>query len=158
MYIYKLTKNEIPFYIGRTGNLKSRLLDHKKNYGNNIKMIEIDNCDYLDSVDLESYYINQYLKDGYILKNKHINTTSKIKQKKILKYIDEQNKKKIKVKKIIVKSKRFIIDKKHINKIKHGDLTNISKINNINYRYIYAAYQGRKTTEKIFNCFICYLE
>ena len=75
MYIYILTKNEIPFYVGKTSNIKGRLKTHQKKYGENISINIIDDCDYEDSKDLEFYYIDIYLKKGYILENKHIGKT-----------------------------------------------------------------------------------
>ena len=146
MYIYKLTKNKIPFYIGKTGDLKSRFLDHKKTYGNDIKIKSIASCDYLDSIDLESYYIKLYLKKGYNLLNKYINTTTKYKQKKLDKYLDKR------------KIKKHTLDIKYIKKIKHGDLTKISNINNISMHYIWSAYLGKKTYKEIIDCFESYLE
>ena len=68
--IYCLEKDSTPFYIGRTSNLKNRLLIHKSKYG------EID-CFVLDEVvEKESYWERHYIElfktYGFNLKNKVI--------------------------------------------------------------------------------------
>jgi len=85
MYIYILLKNNTPFYVGRTSNLKNRLATHKKKYGIDISINEIDSCDYAESVDLESHYINSYFKSGYPLVNKYKGTTTQAKSNKLKK-------------------------------------------------------------------------
>ena len=106
MYIYALLKNDIPFYVGRTAHLKNRLNTHKKKYGNDISIKEIDSCDYNDSVELESYYIKQYLSKGYRL-NKQINTTTDKQRKKLNKYLLNQKQKR-------TYKKRYIVTKKYV--------------------------------------------
>lgn len=41
--VYCLTKNNVPFYVGITSNPESRLLWHKRKYGKDIELIEIEN-------------------------------------------------------------------------------------------------------------------
>lgn len=132
MYIYLLSKNEVPFYIGRSSNLKERLKGHKKVFGADIEIIELDSCDYADSIDLESFYIKKFISNGYALKNIHLNTTTKYKDKKLLNYFLKNN------------NKNFILNKKYVKKIKHGDLKKISIIYDIKYSAISSALGVKK--------------
>jgi hypothetical protein len=71
-YIYELSKNGIPFYIGKTKNLKSREKDHKKFYGEDIIMTEIDSVNSFKKEDwkpLETFWITQYKFFGFDLNN-----------------------------------------------------------------------------------------
>lgn len=72
MYIYHLEKNGIPFYVGRASCLVNRFADHKKRFGNDIEIKEIEQCDYGDSAELETKYIVEYLGKYGKLENKHI--------------------------------------------------------------------------------------
>lgn len=108
MYIYILLKNNTPFYVGRTSNLKNRLAAHKKKYGIDISIKEIDSCDYAESIDLESHYINLYFKNGYPLVNKYKGTTTQAKSNKLKKIL---TKKGVKLKRKYVKRPPKIITK-----------------------------------------------
>lgn len=70
MYIYYLEKRGVPFYVGRTGSLNERLTDHKRKFGNKINIVVIQECDYSDSMQLETKYIIEYSKK-FKLKNKN---------------------------------------------------------------------------------------
>ncbi len=67
-FIYELSKNGVPFYIGKTVNINQRKLKHQKNYGSDILMISIDEV--IDWVYWESYYIELYRSWGFNLINK----------------------------------------------------------------------------------------
>lgn len=68
--IYYLHKGDkIPFYIGKTKNLKNRLNTHKQVFGKNVFI------EFLDEVEdwkyWEKHYINLFKNLGYILENKN---------------------------------------------------------------------------------------
>lgn len=68
--IYYLHKGDkVPFYVGKTKNLKSRLNTHKQVFGKSIFI------EFLDEVDdwkyWEKHYINLFKNLGYILENKN---------------------------------------------------------------------------------------
>jgi hypothetical protein len=64
-YVYELIENDVVFYIGKTINPETRLLDHFQKYGNNIKMKIIDIF-----IDPEHKIILEYKEKGINLKNK----------------------------------------------------------------------------------------
>ena len=68
-YVYVLTDNNIPFYVGRTNNLKDRCYKHKWNLKRDFEMIVIDTCDECDIPFLEAFYITSYRQKGYKLIN-----------------------------------------------------------------------------------------
>jgi hypothetical protein len=72
-YIYELSKNGVPFYIGKTIDPTSRIMDHKKSRGQSITLTLIDeiNGDVNKWKPLESYWIEQYRQWGFILENKN---------------------------------------------------------------------------------------
>lgn len=70
--IYYLCIDNIPFYIGKTTtSLSSRLYNHKKTFGNNISIKEIDIVDTNNWRFWEKYYISLFKSWGFILKNKN---------------------------------------------------------------------------------------
>lgn len=73
-YIYYLSKNDnVPFYIGKTRNIKNRINEHRLRYGNNVELHIIDTCE--DNKKtwkfLESYWIEQFKCWGFVLLNKN---------------------------------------------------------------------------------------
>lgn len=72
-YIYELSKNGIPFYIGKTISPVVRKHYHKLTYGNDINFVIIDQIDGDKTKwkPLEMYWINQYQQWGFILENKN---------------------------------------------------------------------------------------
>ena len=68
--IYCLEKNGVPFYIGRSINLKTRLIDHKKNYGV-IDYFVLDEVTEKESY-WERHYIELFKTYGFDLKNRTI--------------------------------------------------------------------------------------
>lgn len=69
-FIYVLTKNDHPFYVGKTHNVKTRLRDHKVNHGSNIEMrileaVKIDE----PWLELEKKWIRNFREWGVELKN-----------------------------------------------------------------------------------------
>jgi hypothetical protein len=68
-FIYVLTENEIPFYVGKTKNPKQRESAHKKNYPNS-KFEIIDEISVLEWKFWERHYISLYRSWGFILTNK----------------------------------------------------------------------------------------
>lgn len=70
--IYYLHKgDDIPFYIGKTINLKSRLKGHKKKFGKDIQLEEIDFVKTGDWKFWEKYWISQFKTWGFELVNKN---------------------------------------------------------------------------------------
>jgi len=69
--IYKLEKNNIPFYVGYTSNKKRRLYTHKNKYGNDIEMIQIDETEDYNKKITENWWIDKLRNDGFILLNKN---------------------------------------------------------------------------------------
>ena len=73
-YIYELSKNGIPFYIGKSKRIKNREKEHKKTYGNNITLIIIDSVKSFKKEDwkpLETFWVTQYKAWGFNLLNKN---------------------------------------------------------------------------------------
>lgn len=68
-YIYILEKNNIPFYVGKTNNPKTRLSRHKQVYGNQITLEIIDNACDESWRDLEEFYIQLLRSWGFNLSN-----------------------------------------------------------------------------------------
>ena len=68
-YVYVLTNNNIPFYVGRTNNLKVRYYKHKWNLKRDFEMNVIDTCDEYDIPFLEAFYITSYRQNGHKLIN-----------------------------------------------------------------------------------------
>ena len=75
-YVYVLTDNNIPFYVGRTNNLKDRCYKHKWNLKRDFEMNVIDTCDEYDIPFLEAFYITSYRQNGYKLINNKITTNT----------------------------------------------------------------------------------
>lgn len=74
IFIYYLTKQneDIPFYIGKTKNIKNRLIEHKykkRNYNINIKII--DEINENEWSFWEKHYISLFKSWGFKLKNKN---------------------------------------------------------------------------------------
>ena len=68
--IYYLHRGDkIPFYVGKTTNLKTRLNTHKSVFGKSIYIEYIDKVD--DWKYWEKHYINLFKNLGYILENKN---------------------------------------------------------------------------------------
>jgi len=74
-YIYELSENGIPFYVGKTVTPNRRLYNHKSNLNNpNIEMTIIDSIDSTiakDWIPLEKMWINSYLSWGFKLTNEN---------------------------------------------------------------------------------------
>ena len=73
-FIYELSKNNIPFYIGKTTDPIRRKNSHKRKYGKNISFIIIDEIKSYKRKEwgpLESYWINQYKQWGFLLENRN---------------------------------------------------------------------------------------
>jgi hypothetical protein len=71
-YIYELSKDGIPFYIGKTKNINSRKAEHKRKYSETIILTVIDSVESLDKKDwkpLETFWIIQYKAWGFNLTN-----------------------------------------------------------------------------------------
>jgi len=70
--IYYLHKgDDIPFYIGYTKYLKNRLNDHRRKKGNEVEMVEIDECLEKDKKLIETMYIQLFKSWGFQLENKN---------------------------------------------------------------------------------------
>lgn len=71
--IYFLTKNDIPFYIGKSINCVRRKHKHYITYGNDIKLEIIDECESIKSEwrFWEEFYIHLFKSWGFILLNKN---------------------------------------------------------------------------------------
>jgi hypothetical protein len=71
VFIYYLHKGDnIPFYIGKTGDLNQRLREHKNKKGECfIEVLEEVNID--EWVEKEKLYIKKYLDLGYVLNNQN---------------------------------------------------------------------------------------
>ncbi len=69
--IYHLERNKIPFYVGKTSNIKKRFTAHKKKYGNNISIVVIEEVNDKDWKELERYHIETYFLQGHKLLNTH---------------------------------------------------------------------------------------
>jgi hypothetical protein len=94
-FIYYLEKNNIPFYIGKTKNSKSREADWKREFGEDIIFNLIDECDNIKEIwkFWENHWIQQFKQWGFQLinqneggggLNKHSDETiEKIRSKKI---------------------------------------------------------------------------
>jgi hypothetical protein len=72
-YIYELSKNGIPFYIGKTTVIKQRKNIHENTYGKSIGFNVIDSIhgDKTQWKPLEIYWIEQYRQWGFNLVNKN---------------------------------------------------------------------------------------
>ena len=72
-YIYELSRNGTPFYVGKTINPDLRIINHKKKRGQNISLILIDEImgDKTQWIPIESYWIEQYRQWGFELENKN---------------------------------------------------------------------------------------
>jgi len=73
-YIYELSKNDIPFYVGKTVNPITRQNDHRQKFGKNTILTVIDTINSIDKniwEPIESYWINQYKSWGFSLENKN---------------------------------------------------------------------------------------
>jgi hypothetical protein len=69
--VYILTENDIPFYVGKTKNIKRRFSEHKRTYGQYVKIEEIDRVEDNNWIFWERFYVQKYKKLGYSLKNKN---------------------------------------------------------------------------------------
>ncbi len=95
MHTIYLLKNElhVPFYVGRMQNVRNRLYQHKQTFGKSTTITEIITTDNkLHAMELESIYINIYLKRGYKLVNKHNSTYFKNQMKILVKIIESKRK------------------------------------------------------------------
>lgn len=66
-------ENETPFYVGKTNDLtlKGRFNTHKKIFGKNISICEIDCVNIEEWKIAETFWIEQFRQWGFILKNKN---------------------------------------------------------------------------------------
>lgn len=71
IYIYCLYKQNIPFYIGKTKNIKDRISNHKKTFGSNIELIILDQCELGNWKFWERFYISLFISWGFKLENKN---------------------------------------------------------------------------------------
>jgi len=71
LIIYVLEKNNTPFYIGKCNNINIRYCQHKKTYGNNIKIKILELVKSSEWKIREKYYISLYESKGFKLKNKN---------------------------------------------------------------------------------------
>ena len=70
--IYYLHRgDDIPFYIGYTKHKSNRLNDHRRKKGNEIEMVEIDECLEKNKKVIETMYIQLFKSWGFILENKN---------------------------------------------------------------------------------------
>lgn len=69
--IYILERNNIPFYVGKTNNLKNRLANHKKKFGKEIQIIELDKVPMHEWLFWENHYISLIKSWGFNLLNKN---------------------------------------------------------------------------------------
>jgi hypothetical protein len=70
--IYYLHKGDNkPFYVGKTKNIKIRILDHKNKFGRDTQIQEITSVPLNEWKHWEQYYIDLYTTQGFILKNKN---------------------------------------------------------------------------------------
>ena len=67
--IYHLELDGIPFYVGKSKQPDHRIYNHKKRFGNNIKMVILEECD--DWKEAECRWISKYKSLGYNLQNKN---------------------------------------------------------------------------------------
>jgi hypothetical protein len=72
-FIYYLEKNNIPFYIGKTKNPKSREADWKREFGEDIIFNLIDECDNIKEIwkFWENHWIQQFKQWGFQLINQN---------------------------------------------------------------------------------------
>lgn len=76
--IYMLTRKGAPFYVGITSDMCERLKCHKKNFGNDIEIEEIEflmcgRSRLKNALRLERYWIQQLRAWGFDLKNRNAN-------------------------------------------------------------------------------------
>lgn len=71
VWIYYLEKNDIPFYIGKTKNLRSRRGRHRSTYGKNINLNELDQVPINEWVFWERHYISLFKSWGFNLINQN---------------------------------------------------------------------------------------
>ena len=70
--IYYLHRgDDVPFYVGYTKHLKNRLNDHRRKKGNEVEMIEIDECLEEDKKTIETMYIHLFKSWGFSLENQN---------------------------------------------------------------------------------------
>jgi len=70
--IYYLHKGDnIPFYVGKTNRLQGRISSHRKRFGKNVILEEIDNVSLSEWKFWECYWIEQFTNWGFVLKNKN---------------------------------------------------------------------------------------
>jgi hypothetical protein len=67
--IYEIHRNNIPIYIGKSPNPKTRINAHCNNFGKDVKMIYIDEVPTKDWEYWEKYWIAQYKLWGFKLEN-----------------------------------------------------------------------------------------
>jgi len=87
IYIYYLEKNNIPFYVGYTNNKTTRLNHHRKKYGIEVDLVELEVVKEIDKKHIETFYIDLFKMWGFKLLNKNkggggpINHTQESKEK-----------------------------------------------------------------------------
>jgi len=69
--IYSLEINNTPFYIGKCNNINVRFTQHKKTFGNNIKIKILELVEKKDWKIKEKYYIELFKSQGFKLENKN---------------------------------------------------------------------------------------
>jgi group I intron endonuclease len=68
--IYYLHRGDnVPFYVGYTKHLKNRLNDHRRKKGNEVEIVEIDECLGEDKKLIETMYIQLFKNWGFNLEN-----------------------------------------------------------------------------------------
>jgi hypothetical protein len=72
-YIYELSKNDVPFYVGKTINPKMRLNHHKIKYNGAVMTVidSVKSTDHKVWKPLESMWIEHYIDQGFTLTNKN---------------------------------------------------------------------------------------
>ena len=69
--IYMLLRDKIPFYIGKTKNVKIRFPRHKYTHGTDIEIVILDEVEKDEWKFWECYWIEQFKQWGFILENKN---------------------------------------------------------------------------------------
>lgn len=70
-YIYILTRNNIPFYVGKTNTVNQRKSHHKKFKGSDLEFVIIDEVKDIEWKYWESFWINKFKTLGFELENKN---------------------------------------------------------------------------------------
>ena len=79
--IYVLKRDGVPFYVGKTVNKKFRLSQHKKRFGEDITLEEIEKVRKEVVPQAERFWIGFYKNKGYKLRNRAMTDLSKWRQR-----------------------------------------------------------------------------